>query len=124
MIEVSLGEKVNGKAYDVHLESLKRLPSLVSFLAEKGQLTVAHVQRLWKVSQESGDTPKRAVFDILNTAAKHLAEEHFDVIFDSLASVNLADVDVPLLTLVTTLTKFALVASAQSVRMLFAVPLS
>jgi hypothetical protein len=48
VVEVCLGERVNGKVFDVHLESLKRLTTIVAFLAEQQVLTVAHVQRLWK----------------------------------------------------------------------------
>lgn len=61
---------------------------------------------------------KRAVYDIFIAAAKHLSVEHFDVVFESLNTLNVTDVDAPVLTLITTLTKSALqVAATVSPRM-------
>ena len=48
ILEVSLGERVNGKVFDLHLEALKRLATIVAFMAEYECLTVAHIQRMWK----------------------------------------------------------------------------
>lgn len=48
ILEVSLGERVNGKVFDLHLEALKRLANIVAFMAEYECLTVAHIQRMWK----------------------------------------------------------------------------
>jgi len=108
VLEVSLGERVNDRVFDVHTEALKRLPKIVAFVAEQGQLTVPHVVRLWKIAADSGDSMKRGVFDVLTTAAPHLKKEHFDVLFAAFASVSITDIAGPFLTLITTLTRFAL----------------
>jgi len=112
VIEVCLGERVNDRVFDVHLEGLKRLPTIVKFLAQQGLLSLPHLRRFWKISTEMGDTIKRAVFDVLASAAKYLTEEHFDALFEAIGAVTVADIDAPLLTLITTLTKHALVAAA------------
>ena len=68
---------------------------------------------LCAVAFESGDVFRRGVFDIFTAAAKHMTEEQFDVVFEHINGVDRAAVDVPLLTLITTLTKQALIRNAE-----------
>jgi hypothetical protein len=48
VVELCLGARVDGKSIELHVEVLKRLASIIGFLAKSRALTCAHLDLLWK----------------------------------------------------------------------------
>ena len=64
IIDFCLGAPVEGKTIQMHVEFLKRLPSIVHFVVRQDAITAAQIDLIWKrtcqhVPVESPATPSR-----------------------------------------------------------------
>ena len=111
--QLLLGNEVDGKSFEVHVELVKRLPDLFKFLARAGHITTEHLERVWDITADAGDAMLRAVYTMLGKLATRVKLEQLDALWARAATIPNERLDDVALAFVKQFTARAMIVAAR-----------
>ena len=127
VVEILLGGEVDGKKLEPHVELLKRVPEIITFLAEHRSLGDEPLHLLWSgkvihipqvlfrnycwfstASQSLNEVQRRAALEVVEKISPHLLLNQIDALWADISKVPASEVDEVVLSTIKNFTSAAL----------------